>query len=191
MPVAYEVAKALEAPLDIFIVRKLGVPGYPELAMGAIASGGVVVISDEMVQGLRISQQELHEVMRHETRELERRERAYRDGRAPVSLTGKTAILIDDGLATGSSVRAAIRALRRFAPERIVAAVPVGAADTCAGMTAEADEMVCAVTPEPFIAVGRWYADFSETSDDEVRELLSQADREFAERHRAVGSTSP
>jgi putative phosphoribosyl transferase len=182
LPVAYEVARHLEAPLDVFLVRKLGVPEYPELAMGAIASGGVMVINDDVVSSLGISNAEIDATARVEARELERRELAYRDRRAPTTVTGKTVILVDDGLATGSTMSAAIKALREKHPARVIAAVPVAAPETCSVMAEEADEMVCAMTPEPFIAVGVWYRDFSQTSDAEVRELLSAADRAYEER---------
>ncbi|HWQ15505.1 MAG TPA: phosphoribosyltransferase [Roseiflexaceae bacterium] len=175
VPVAFEVARALGAPLDVFLVRKLGVPGHEELAMGAIASGGVRVINDEVAGALGIPESVIGAVAAHEQRELERRERAYRDDRPAPDVRGYTAILVDDGLATGSTMRAAVRALRLLGPQRIVVAVPVAAYETCASLRAEADEVVCAATPEPFHAVGLWYEDFSQTTDDEVRELLSRA----------------
>src|SRR4051794_18326645 len=152
VPVAFEVARALDAPLDVFLVRKLGVPGYEELAMGAIATGGVVVLNDEAVRGLGIPERTIEAVAARERRELERRERAYRDGRPAPDVQGRTVILVDDGLATGSTMRAAVAALRRQGPARIVVAVPVGAAGTCADLQAEADEVVCGRTPAPFHA---------------------------------------
>jgi len=176
LPVAYEVARALHAPLDVFTVRKLGVPGQPELAMGAIATGGVRVLNDEVVQGLAVPDWMIDEVARQEQEELERRERAFRDDRPPPDLAGRTVILIDDGLATGSTMRAAVAALRKQKPSRIVVAVPVGAAETCGDLRGEADEVICLRTPEPFFAVGLWYGDFSQTTSDEVRELLERAE---------------
>ncbi len=174
-PVGYEIARALHAPLDLFLVRKLGVPGHEELAMGAIASGGVRVLNEEVVESLRIPDDTIEMVAAEEGRELERRERAYRGDRPAPDVRGKTVILVDDGLATGSSMRAAVAALRQRGPARIVVAVPVGARETCAEFHHLADETVCARTPDPFYAVGLWYADFSQTSDDEVRELLERA----------------
>jgi predicted phosphoribosyltransferase len=175
VPVAYEVARALHAPLDVFLVRKLGLPGHEELAMGAIASGGVRVLNEEVVRLLRVPPEVIDIVAAEEKQELQRREEAYRDGRPPLDVRGKTAILVDDGLATGSTMRAAVAALRRQGPSRIVVAVPVAAAETCAEMRSEVDDLVCARTPEPFRAVGLWYQDFSQTSDDEVRDLLRRA----------------
>jgi predicted phosphoribosyltransferase len=175
VPVAFEVARRLRAPLDIFLVRKLGVPGQEELAMGAIATGGVFVPNSEVILALDISEDVVESVAARERRELARRERQYRGDRPPPDLEGRTVILVDDGLATGSSMRAAIAAVRRQEPARIVVAVPVAAASTCAELTEEVDEVVCAITPAPFQAVGVWYADFSQTTDNEVRELLEQA----------------
>jgi putative phosphoribosyl transferase len=175
VPVAYEVATALGAPLDVFLVRKLGAPGHEELAMGAIASGGVVVMNDEVVKAMNVQADEILDAIASERRELARREEAYRDGRPPVDVRGKTVILIDDGLATGSTMRAAVTALRRQGPARIVVAVPIGAASTCAEFQTIADDCICAFTPEPFRAVGLWYEDFSQTEDDEVAELLARA----------------
>ena len=180
VPVAYEVAKALHAPLDVFVVRKLGVPGHEEYAMGAIASGGVRVLNDEVVQRLGISDAAVDAVTRFEQGELERRERLYRAGRPLPDLRGRTVIVVDDGLATGSTMLAAVRALRAQQPARIVVAVPTAAAETCAQLRSEADEVVCATTPEPFRAVGTWYDDFSQTSDEEVRELLARAEQNAA-----------
>jgi putative phosphoribosyl transferase len=175
VPVAYEVARALNAPLDVFLVRKLGVPGHEELAMGAIASGGIRVVNEEVVSALRISDAEIERVALREQAELERRERLYRNGRPAPDLARKTVILVDDGLATGSTMRAAIAAVRRHEPARIVVAVPVGAASTCEEIRAEADEAVCVIEPERFYAVGMWYEDFTQTTDDEIRDLLEKA----------------
>jgi len=172
VPVGYEVASALGAPLDIFLVRKLGVPGHEEFAMGAIASGGVVVIDDDVVRALGIPPPVIERVAEQEARELARRERAYRGDRPMPDIAGKTVILVDDGLATGSSMRAAIQALSRRGPARIVVAVPAAPESTCRELEAEVDEVVCATTPSPFFAVGQAYWDFSQTTDDEVRELL-------------------
>jgi predicted phosphoribosyltransferase len=178
VPVAYEVARALHAPLDVFLVRKLGVPGQGELAMGAIAAGGVRVPNEDVLRALDIPDDVLDAVAGEERQELARRERAYRDGRPAPDVRGRTVILVDDGLATGSTMRAAVAALRRQGPARVVVAVPVGAPEACADFRYEADEAVCARTPEPFEAVGQWYADFSPTTDDEVRDLLGRAARE-------------
>ena len=173
VPVAYEVARALGAPMDVFVVRKLGIPGHPELAMGAIASGGVRVMNEDVLTWYRPSAAAVEAVTRAELTELERREGAYRDGRPPLPIEGRTVILVDDGLATGSTMRAAVLAIRRLQPARVVVAVPVGARETCEAVRAIADEVVCALMPEPFSAVGLWYIDFSQTTDDEVRDLLS------------------
>jgi putative phosphoribosyl transferase len=175
VPVAYEVAKELGAPLDVFLVRKLGVPGHEELAMGAIASGGVLVLDEGVLRWLGISEEQIQRVLERELAELRRREAAYRDGRPLPDLKGKTVILVDDGLATGASMQAAARAVRRYDPARIVIAVPVASRATCDQFRDDVDEVVCAVTPEPFYAVGNWYADFSQTSDEEVRALLERA----------------
>jgi predicted phosphoribosyltransferase len=173
VPVAYEVARGLNAPLDVFVVRKLGLPGHPEYAMGAIASGGVRVLNDEAIRQLRVPPSVVEAVARAEQVELERRERAYRGARPAVPLEGRVVILVDDGLATGSTMRAAVLAVRRRLPSQIVVAVPVGARDTCRAMDEVADEVVCARMPEPFNAVGLWYENFDQASDDEVRELLA------------------
>ena len=175
VPVAFEVARALHAPLDVFLVRKLGVPGHEELAMGAIATGGVRVLNEDVVRMLQVPDDVLDAVAAEQLQELQRRERAYRGDRPPPDVRGRTVILVDDGLATGSTMRAAVAALRRQGPARIVVAVPVGAPETCAEFQDEADAVVCARTPEPFYAVGLWYEDFSQTTDEEVRELLEQA----------------
>ena len=175
VPVAYEVARLLGAPLDVFLVRKLGVPGHEELAMGAIASGGVRVLNDEVVRMLQIPPHVIERVAGEEHRELERRSREYRgDGETP-DVAGKTTILIDDGLATGSTMRAAAEALRRLNPRRIVIAVPTAAAETCQLFRGIVDEVVCDITPDPFHAVGLWYDDFSQTTDREVRDLLERS----------------
>lgn len=174
VPVAYEVACALQAPLDVFLVRKLGVPGHRELAMGAIASGGVRVINDEVVGWYGIPSASIEQVAREEQAELERRERAYRNGRPPLELRDQIVVLVDDGLATGSTMRAAVQAVRAQGPSRIVVAVPVGAPDTCRQFSDVADEVICARTPEPFSAVGLWYRDFTPTNDAQVRELLTE-----------------
>jgi len=175
VPVAYEVARALNAPLDVFVVRKLGVPGHEELAMGAIASGGVRVLNEEVVAATRVARDAIEAVAERERIELERRERAYRGDRDPVDVAGRTAIVVDDGLATGASMRAAVEALRQRRAATIVAAVPAAAPQTCSELAAMVEEMVCVHTPEPFVAVGLWYRDFGETTDDEVRALLEQA----------------
>jgi putative phosphoribosyl transferase len=175
VPVGYEVARALGASLDVFVVRKLGLPGHPELAMGAIASGGVRVLNEDVLGSIAVSQAAIDAVIRTEQVELERRERAYRDGRPLVPIEGRVVILVDDGLATGSTMRAAVLAVRRLHPARIVVAVPVGAWQTCQDLREVADDVVCAFTPEPFRAVGLWYADFSQTTDEEVRRLLTLA----------------
>jgi erythromycin esterase-like protein/adenine/guanine phosphoribosyltransferase-like PRPP-binding protein len=174
VPVAYEVARALGAPLDVFVVRKLGVPGYEEMAMGAVATGGVRVLNDRILRALRIPDYVIDAVAEQEQRELARRERLYRGGRPPPDVRGRTVILVDDGLATGATMRAAIQALRQQQPARIVVAVPTASSEACEELKAEAEEVVCAITPEPFHGVGSWYEDFSQTSDEEVRDLLAQ-----------------
>jgi predicted phosphoribosyltransferase len=175
VPVAYEVARALGTPLDVFVVRKLGVPGHEELAMGAVATGGVRVLNDDVVRGLRIPDRVIDAVTALEQQELARRERLYRGDRTPPDVRGRTVILVDDGLATGATMHAAIAALRQQEPARIVVAVPTAAPETCNALRAEVDDVVCAITPEPFHAVGLWYEDFSQTTDEEVRELLACA----------------
>ena len=179
VPVAYEVARALHAPLDIYLVRKLGVPGHEELAMGAIASGGARVLNEDVVRYLRIPKSVIDSVAALELEELERREREYRGNRPEPDVRGKPVILIDDGLATGSTMRAAAEALRQQQPARIVVAVPVSAPQTCDEYRMGVDEIVCAVTPEPFYGVGQWYVDFSQTTDQEVRQLLAKAQAEI------------
>jgi len=175
VPVAFEVAHALRAPLDVFIVRKLGVPGQDELAMGAIATGGVRVLNEDVVGALGLSAKVIDAVAAREEKELERREHIYRGARTPPEVRERTVILVDDGLATGSTMRAAVAALRKQRPARIVVAVPVAAPETCEEFKTEVDETVCAATPRMFNGVGRWYEDFSQTSDGEVHELLAQA----------------
>jgi putative phosphoribosyl transferase len=177
VPVAYEVAQALNAPLDVFVVRKLGVPGHEEYAMGAVASGGVRVIDEEVVHGLGLNEAAVERVAARELIELRRREQSYRGERPEPRIAGRTVILIDDGLATGSSMRAAVRALRARNPAGIVVAVPIAARQTCAAFEADVDEVVCALTPEPFHAVGLWYEDFGQTTDEEVQELLERSRR--------------
>ena len=175
VPVAYEVAQRLGAPLDVFVVRKLGVPGFEELAAGAIASGGVRVLNEDVVRALPNADQLIESVTEKETVELERREQTYRDGRPAPELRDRVVILVDDGLATGATMRAAVAALRQRGVAKIVVAAPVGAPETCRELEQEADETICAIAPEFFQAVGQYYEDFSQTSDEEVRELLSRA----------------
>jgi putative phosphoribosyl transferase len=175
VPVAYEVARALRAPLDVFIVRKLGVPGYEELAMGAIASGGVRVMNDDIARSFDFPQTVINSIARREEAELRRRERLYRGNRPAPNVHGRTVILVDDGLATGSTMRAAAVALRQMGPSKVIVAVPVAAPETCAEFRSEVDDVICFATPDPFMAVGAWYADFSQTSDQEVRDLLERA----------------
>jgi predicted phosphoribosyltransferase len=174
VPVADEVARALGAPLDVFIVRKLGAPFQEELAMGAIASGGVVVLNDMVVDSYGIPRSEIDEVAAREERELRRREETYRRGRAPLGVAGRIVILVDDGVATGSTMRAAVKALRAQKPRRLVVAVPVAPPSTCAALSEEADEVVCLETPSPFFGVGVWYADFAQTTDEEVVDILAR-----------------
>jgi putative phosphoribosyl transferase len=175
VPVAFEVARELGAPLDVFVVRKLGLPGHEELAMGALASGGLLVLDENLIRRLGLGNAELERAVALELRELDRREQVYRGDRDQFDLSGKTVILVDDGLATGATMKAAALAVRQHNPARIVVAVPVASRRTCDEFRADADEIVCAVTPEPFHAVGLWYDDFSQTSDDEVQELLARA----------------
>ena len=175
LPVAYEVARELRAPLDVFVVRKLGLRNHPEFAIGAIASGGVRVLNSEAVKSLNISDEEIEATAKTEQKELERREAAFRGERPPLDVRGRNIILVDDGLATGSTMRAAVVALREKHPRSITVAVPVAAPDTCYEFRSEVDEIICARTPEPFIAVGLWYDDFTQTTDEEVRELLEAA----------------
>jgi len=180
VPVAYEVARALQAPLDVFVVRKIGVPGHRELAMGAIASGGVRVLNQDVIDRLGISSMLVDRVAAEEEREVARREREYRDDVPFPSLNGRTVIVVDDGLATGSTMRAAVKALRHHDPARIVVAVPVGARETCRILGTEADEVVCRNVPDDFHAVSLWYDEFSQTTDQEVRHLLEGAASRFA-----------
>ena len=172
VPVAVEVAAAIGAPLDLFLVRKLGTPGHHELAMGAIASGGIRVVNADIVHRYGMTQAAIEAVAEEEQQELERRDAVYREGRAPLPLEGRAVILIDDGLATGSTMRAAVQAVRQRNPARVVVAVPVGARETCDELSALADEVVCARMPEPFYSVGQWYLDFGQTTDEDVRRLL-------------------
>ena len=174
VPVAAEIARRLHVPFDVYVVRKLGVPGHEELAMGAIASGGARVVNDDVVVPLGIPANVIDSVARREQIELERREELYRGSREPIGLAGQTVILVDDGLATGSTMRAAVKAVRQQRPARVIVAVPVGAPQTCATLAREADDVVCVRTPDPFVAVGLWYRDFTPTSDREVRALLGR-----------------
>ncbi len=175
VPVACEVADALQVPLDLMLVRKLGTPGQEELAMGAIGQGGIRVLNRDVVQALRISDDVITAVEQRERRELDRRQQAYRGSRPPPQLRGKRVILIDDGLATGATMRSAVQAVRAQAPARIVVAVPLAPAETVDVLRGEADEVVCLATPEPFMAIGRWYHEFPQTSDAEVKGLLARA----------------
>jgi len=174
VPVAREVARALGVRLDVYVVRKLGVPGHEELAMGAIATGGVRLLNHDVIDALGIPMNVIDAVAAREQQELARREQTYRGGRGPIALTNKTVILVDDGLATGATMRAAVMAARQQQPARVIVAVPVGAVSTCADLAAEADDVVCVRTPDPFVAVGLWYRDFTPTTDHEVRSLLGK-----------------
>jgi predicted phosphoribosyltransferase len=174
VPVAFEVAKELNVKMDVFIVRKLGVPGNEELAMGAIASDNIIVLNEDVIRSFQISKQVIDAVAAKELRELERRERIYRGNRPKPNISGSTVILIDDGLATGATMRAAAAALKTKNPTKIVIAVPTGAADTCRFFEGQVDEVICVTTPEPFYGVGAWYEDFSQTTDEEVCELLGK-----------------
>ncbi len=176
VPVAFEVARALHAPLDVFVVRKLGVPGNPELAMGAIASGGVGVLNRGVVRRMGISDDAIERVAEEERQKLEERERIYRGARPDVDPQGKTVLLVDDGLATGATMRAAVNALREHEPQEIVVAVPTAPPDTCSDFEDVADEVVCVTTPRPFFGVGGAYQDFSQTTNEEVRDLLERAE---------------
>lgn len=188
VPVALEVARALVVPLDVFIVRKLGAPGHEELALGAIASGGARVLNADVLRALDIDEATVAAVAAEEQRELERRERTYRNGGRPAQVAGKTAILVDDGLATGASMRAAALALREQGAATVVVAVPVAPRETCAAFEREVDRTVCARTPEPFQSVGAWYDDFAQVTDDQVRELLRRA---APAQERAASRTAP
>jgi predicted phosphoribosyltransferase len=176
VPVGYEVANALRVAFDVFVVRKLGVPGHEELAMGAIASGGVRLVNHDVVDALGIPPAVIDQAARREQVELERRERLYRGSRPLIPLANKTVVLVDDGLATGSTMRAAVTAVGQQQPARIIVAVPVGASSTCEELASEADEVICLRSPDPFVAVGLWYRDFTPTSDHEVRALLARND---------------
>jgi putative phosphoribosyl transferase len=179
VPVAFEVARALHAPLDVMLVRKLGLPDHEEYAMGAIASGGLVVLDRAVTTRFGVSKEQISRTIARERQELDRREHLYRGDRAPPKITGRTVILVDDGLATGASMHAAASALRKEHPKRIVVAVPIGAPETCDAMRVAADDVVCAATPEPFLSIGLWYDDFSQTTDAEVRDLLERAEHEW------------
>jgi predicted phosphoribosyltransferase len=175
IPVAFEVATALDAPMEVFVVRKLGLPWHEELAMGAIASGGVRILDEDLIRIARVSRDDVDRITAMEQNELARRERLYRGNRPFPELTGRTVILVDDGLATGSTMRAAVTALRQEGPASVIVAVPVAAPETCDAFRNIADDIVCAETPEPFLAVGAWYDDFSQTTDEEVHDLLDRA----------------
>jgi putative phosphoribosyl transferase len=181
VPVAYKVAQTLKVSLDLMLVRKLGVPGHEELAMGAIATGGIRVLNDDVVEGLGISDADIERIAAREQQELQRRDRVYRGNRPPPDMEGQCVILVDDGLATGATMRSAIAAVRRQNPARLVVAVPVAPLHTVARLREEADEVVCPATPEPFFSIGQWYEDFAPVSDEDVRALLEQAWREQPE----------
>ena len=189
VPVAFEIANALHVPLDVFLVRKLGVPGQEELAMGAIATGGIRVLNHELVKYLGVPDRVIDSATAAEQAELDRREQAYRGTREAPDVRGRIVILVDDGLATGSTMRAAVAALRQQKPARIIVAVPVAAASTCQEFREEVDEIICATTPDPFYGVGQWYEDFSQTTDEEVRDLLKRAAQEY-ERYRTLKRAS-
>ncbi len=175
VPVGYQVARALNAPLDVMLVRKLGVPGHEELAMGAIAPGGIRILSDEVIAAFAVTERDIAAIAAREQEELDRREEAYRDGRPHPIIRDRTVVLVDDGLATGSTMRAAAVAIRVQEPAHLVVAVPVAPAETCAALKREADEVICLISPEPFFAVGNWYEDFAQVDDDEVHQLLERA----------------
>jgi predicted phosphoribosyltransferase len=175
VPVADEVARALQAPLDVFLVRKLGVPGHEELAMGAIAEGGIQVLDQRLIDDLGVPSHLVEHITLRERQELDRRDVEYRGSRPRPTIAGRTVIVVDDGLATGATMEAAVRALRHLGPTAVVVAAPVGARETCVRLRAYADEVICAETPRDFGAVGQWYLDFSQTTDDEVRALISAA----------------
>jgi putative phosphoribosyl transferase len=180
VPIGFEIARALRAPLELFLVRKLGVPMHEELAMGAIATGGLMVLNESVVGQLRITAEQIEEVRERETRELERRQQAFHPNHTPAPLAARICILVDDGLATGSTMRAAVLALKKQNPSRVVVAVPVASADTCEEFQTLADEVMCLYTPEPFWAVGRWYDDFTQLTDEEVCEYVDRAAHEMA-----------
>ena len=182
VPVAAEVAQALGSPLDVLVVRKLGVPGHEELAMGAVASGGARVLNEGIVRELRLGDAAIERITREQSAEVERRERAFRGGRPRPDLHDKTVLLVDDGIATGATMRSAVAALRANGPRRVVVATPVAAPEAVAWLEKEADEVICLATPMDFLAVGRWYRDFPQTTDDEVRALLADRAQETAER---------
>jgi len=188
VPVAFEIATALNLPLDVFLVRKLGVPGQSELAMGAIATGGVRVLNQDIVRSLRLSDAVIDKVAAQEQQELERRERLYRDERPIPLLHERTVIIVDDGLATGATMRAAIEAIRQQQPARIVVAVPISSPETYRDLAVEVDEIICVETPQPFWSVGLWYEDFPQTTDEEVRNLLKQAQTTFSAQRPVVSS---
>jgi putative phosphoribosyl transferase len=181
VPVAFEVAKALDAPLDVFLVRKLGMPGHDELAMGAVANGNVEILNEAVVSSFNISREQIDSIAERERRRIRQQQDDYRHGEPPLEIKGRVVMLVDDGVATGATMRAAVAALRRHHPKRIVVAVPVGALETCDELKQEADEVVCLVSPQQFYAVGMWYRDFSPTTDEAVQELLQQShDRQHA-----------
>ncbi|MDB6067689.1 MAG: putative phosphoribosyltransferase [Pedosphaera sp.] len=178
VPVGYEVAAALEAPLDVFLVRKLGVPGYEELAMGAVASGGVKILNDDVIRQVGIPGNMIDAIVQEKERELGQQEKIFRGERPSVDIKGRTVILVDDGLATGASMRAAVKAVKSKGPKSVIVAVPIGSSDSCQQLQTEVDEVFCAMTPDPFYAVGAWYSDFMQITDEEVRELLDHAAHE-------------
>jgi predicted phosphoribosyltransferase len=185
VPVGFEVARVLNAELDVFVVRKLGVPGHEEYAMGAIAAGGFEVLNDEAIRELGLTEKQIAAVAEREATELHRREELYRAHRSPANVHRRTAIIVDDGLATGLTMRAAIAAVRERGPERLVVAVPVGAPETCAEIAHEVDLLICPLQPQPFQAVGLWYRDFAPTTDDDVRECLAAGRANYASAHAA------
>lgn len=195
VPVASEVARALHAPLDVIIVRKLGVPGQEELALGAIASGGVCILNEDVVRALRIPEELIHAEAAREQREVERREHLYRQGRPALEMHRRVVILVDDGMATGATMRAAVAAVKQQQPARIIIAVPVAASDTCEELAAEVDEVFCLLRPRALLAVGYWYEQFSQTTDEEVTDLLARAVHELAlpppQRRKAGGAQGP
>lgn len=194
VPVGFEVAEALDAPLDVYVVRKLGVPGHEELAMGAVASGGVRVLNDEVIWTCGVCDDVVEAISAAEWREVGWRERELRGGRPMAAVSGHKAILVDDGMATGATMRAAVAAVRMLGPESVVAAVPVASTEACAAVSREADQVVCLSTPEPFFAVGAWYLDFTQTTDEEVRGFLERADRRLrgaGRRSTSRGSSHP